>query len=229
VTTIAPSTITASSCAIAPSDFSDSTRDRDRDTWTPAKLALVTAALDGAPCVITTEHTGHTLVGVQLLGIGGIPCRDGDFIKVRSTYRDGTDNVTACSVRNLPKALPIIPLPGAGTNAKWRALEHQRKLTGAVGGALRDAHPDWYGTTWCGYRFDGALARCSVQFASQCWDHGRGEGVHYLMGGQQHAAADCPTPVAAEVTFQLRDGQWVETRVAIHDHLPRWFTVRPRP
>lgn len=227
-TATAPTTTTSSSCVILPSDFSHTTRDKDRDTWTPAKLALVIAALDGAPCIITTERTGHTLVGVQLTGIGGTYSRSGQFLYVKSTYSDGTDRTTHYPLFGLPKGSAIIPLPGGKTDAKWDATKHLSDLTTAVGNAFRAQHPDWYGTTWCGYTFDATLTRCSIQFASQCWGGPSASGRHYS-NGAQHDEADCPTPTAAELTYALIGGEWVETDARRLDWLPAWFTARPRP
>lgn len=55
--------------AIRASDLSPSTDDVNRNRWTTGKLRYLVAALDGAPVAVTTDtQTGHTEIGVTLVG-----------------------------------------------------------------------------------------------------------------------------------------------------------------
>lgn len=125
-----------STTVIRARDFSDSTTDADRDTWTLGKLRHVIAALDGAPVAITVDRlTGHTEVGVRLVGIA---C--GRFVDhgpvVERTLSDGTTQRTIFSRHSIGDT--ITPLDRS--SAKWTATDSVRNEASAAIRLARAEH-----------------------------------------------------------------------------------------
>jgi hypothetical protein len=132
---------TMTSAAILPSDFSNSTTDALRHHWTDGKLRHLLAALGDSPVVITVDtQTGHTLLGVTLVGIGRVPGYGSATLRVR--HADG--HVIAYTARNVGV---IIPMAEASVvrGPKWEALRSYADEGSAairVGRTLRAAEVD---------------------------------------------------------------------------------------
>jgi hypothetical protein len=121
----------SSSCVILPSDFSNSFSDPVRDQWNAGKLRHVIAALNGSPVAVVTDNgTGHTEIGVSLVGFTSNSYVD--LVVVERTLSDGKITKTAYNPWKLGVILPLAEAMGA-TGAKWRSLElHRNELSAAV-------------------------------------------------------------------------------------------------
>lgn len=103
---------------ILASDFSSRTTDVDRDTWTAGKLRHVIAALKGSPVIIVTDaHTGHALVGVELVGVTQSMNGHAE-LRIRDEF-----SVT----RYLAFKLGATIVPLTETQAKWEAIGSYRR------------------------------------------------------------------------------------------------------
>lgn len=120
-------TTTYSTSIIRASDFSDSVSDTLRDRWTDGKMRHVIAALAGDPVIVTTDSgSGHSLVGVRLVGITPDP-HGSSLLRIESEH-----GVTAYSAFMLGDT--IVPLAGRGRTrgAKWDALDSYRRERSAA-------------------------------------------------------------------------------------------------
>jgi hypothetical protein len=134
----------STSTAILASDFSQSTADTLRTRWSVAKMSHAILALAGAPVVITPEkRTGFSLVGVELVkayhdSLGG------DRVQVKTTFTDGTEQLTNYRLVEFGEA--IIPL--TQNNAKWTALKTYRDQVSHAIRIAASAHGEAEGRAW---------------------------------------------------------------------------------
>jgi len=111
--------LATTTCAVKASDFSHRTTDPQRTEWTAGKLRHLIAALDGAPVIVIAEsRTGHTLVGVELVGLRSSFASSNVEVGIRSQYADGSGSTIWHLAFNLGNT--IIPL--GDSQAKWTAL-----------------------------------------------------------------------------------------------------------
>jgi len=141
--------------AILASDFSQSTTDTNRHSWTLGKMRHVIAALNGQPvAIICDKQTGFAEVGVRLTSVfDGGPSR-GDRLTVE---RDDDDGVTRKTTYWLPAiGETIIPLASEVgiSGAKWAATRSYSDECSAAIKLVRDRHPEWDYGKWEAVPFD---------------------------------------------------------------------------
>ncbi len=136
-------------------DFSRSTKDVLRDTWTVGKMHHVIKALGGRPVAITVDiQTGFTLVGARLLAAyyDGY----GPRVRTESVLADGNTQQTNYRLHEVGMIL-VLPT-GEADRVKWDALQSYRDHVAA---ALEAARAEYEGTTgrrygvWSGTVLDG--------------------------------------------------------------------------
>lgn len=142
---------TTSTTAIHVRDFSARTTDVDRDMWTAGKMRHVIDALNGSPVAITVDgQTGHTVIGVRLVGI--VPGGNGDHARVRieSSHETETGAVACSTQAHLLFTLgPVItPLMPAAGDAKWHALDTHREECSAAIAYASARHGEVEGRAW---------------------------------------------------------------------------------
>jgi hypothetical protein len=126
---------TTCTTAITAADFSPSTTDVNRDTWTAGKVRLLVDALAGAPVVLVADRqTGFALVGAVLTRVV-----ESDRVVVRTEHND-----TAYSLRNLG---PVV-MPLTDTRAKWDAVSTWGRISSAAIRAARAEHGEAEGRAW---------------------------------------------------------------------------------
>jgi hypothetical protein len=130
---------TTTTCAVKASDFSHRTTDPQRTEWTAGKLRHLIAALDGAPVIVTVDRqTGHTLVGVELVGLRA------SFMSIRSQYADNSGDV----VWHLAFSLGDTIIPLVDNQAKWNALRSYGDEQSAAIQRAQAEHGEPEGRSW---------------------------------------------------------------------------------
>ena len=188
---------TTSSCAILARDFSNSMADVLRTRWTAGKMRHVIAALDGTPVAITTDQmSGHTLLGVRLLGLtetfGG-----GECVIIKGADDDPAwPRPVAYSLTTLGEAIIPLSEQTATTGAKWVALDTYRNERSAAIQRAKRERPD------CDYgRWSAVPGRASVSWR---YDPQRGpEGTNAAFNGKGEYVVG--KPHCAYGSFRLRD------------------------
>jgi hypothetical protein len=136
---------TTTTCAVKASDFSHRTTDPLRDEWTAGKLRHLIAALDGTPVIVTVDRqTGHTLVGVELVGLRASFASSNVEVGVRSQYTDGTS--VTCWHLAFSLGSTIIPL--GDSQAKWNALRSYGDEQSAAIQRAQAEHGEPEGRAW---------------------------------------------------------------------------------
>lgn len=120
-------------------DFSDKTTDVLRDRWTVGKLRHVIAALDRREVAITVDNlTGHTAIGVTLVGLGT------DRLHIAFGGAMGT---TAHFVPSLGDTITPLDDPSITKGARWTATETWREEKWAAIRVAKEEHGECEGRT----------------------------------------------------------------------------------
>lgn len=144
-------TQSATTSVITARDFSPSTTDPQRDTWTVGKLYHVVKALAGRPVAITTDNsTGHTEFNVILKG-----AHYGSSQILRVNYDYGTGEQDT-DYRVWTIGMIMVMPTGGRESAKWDALASYRNHCSAaieIAQQLHGADRRW--GTWKAEPIDG--------------------------------------------------------------------------
>src|SRR5947209_3226747 len=136
--------LSKSSCTIYPRTFSDSTADAFRDRWTQAKMHHVIQAVGDTHVVLELDKgTGHTVIGVKLLGVRPNPYGGLGQVLIDYCHEDGSDGRVLIRLEDVGVVLPL-----EATNAKWDAIKSHRELVHAGVVKAQAEHGDVEGRSW---------------------------------------------------------------------------------
>lgn len=137
--------LATTTCAVKASDFSHRTTELQRNEWTAGKLRHLIAALDGAPVIVIAEgRTGHTLVGVELVGLRASFASSNVEVGIRSQYADNSGGV----VWHLAFSLGDTIIPLVDNQAKWNALRTYGDEQSAAIQRAQAEHGECEGRAW---------------------------------------------------------------------------------
>lgn len=159
---VATEATSGTTCVIRAKDFSDSTKDDDRNRWTGGKLRHVLAALGDSPVIITTDtQTGHTAVNVRLTGLREKPYGGGYQVAVAYNYADGSGQTLWHRLDDLGDT--IVPLSGAD-NAKWAAKKSYQDDASYAVELAQAQHGKGAGREWGNWKAHVGFTEVSVTY-----------------------------------------------------------------
>jgi hypothetical protein len=118
-------------CIITVRDFINSTADQNwkRQEWKPGYLRHVVEAVRGLKVAVTTDkQTGHTPVGVELVGVGYVPGKTYAHLGVRYFYTEDGQEKSYVTWHDIHSIGMILPLQedSVTLGAKWTAIDTVR-------------------------------------------------------------------------------------------------------